>query len=1513
MSDNIRIKTTPGSRSKNINLKINQKFDFIEILSLKISQAEAYRRFCSDYGVVVGRVIVNNGVGVPNAKVSIFIPIDEVDAEDSEIFGLYPYERITDTNDKGIPYNLLPRNNRGKDECFSPIGTFPSKREIQDNPEMADIYCDYYKFTVTTNESGDFMIFGVPVGTHFMHVDADISDIGVLSQRPYDLIREGTPFGKFTSPTKFKGISETLTLTQLKTTSPTSVTVPPFWGDTEECRIGIARSDINLATNIVPQAIFMGSIISDNDKHAVSKSCSPRRNLGKMDELVTGEGSIEMIRKTNDDKTERYDVEGGELIDEDGAWAYQIPMNRNYMITDEYGNFIPSEDSSKGIPTKAKVRFRIGMNIEGDEGRNRTRAKFLVPHNPDTWKGAKETGTPGTTGYSPFLKGVDFSFDSTTKDEHFTELSWNKIYTVKNHITRAQPTLNDEVRNFIGLKNVDDSKNRNPFPFNKLDNKINPLFTIICIIIRIIARIVGVINFIIIAIINLIMILLNLIMRGICIALYQIGSLVCGIKLAYGKSSCRAPSCIGTFKSSDNSCDCKDIIPYVPYITLGCSADDSGKKYAPGGRRGKTKSSVFRKAWDATHTSVDPETKLEITEDFHYVNDGADEHECTALKLLSIEGCDAGWSHCQTLALADAFDIFKFDFYNDWINGSLYSFLLKYKIRRNGAGRERFCEVDCRQVANTGVDNNGNGIPDNRCKRNYIIDVCTGSQPQFSTSFTAADANGNPNGGVNAYDAIKIRSGYIKKNDGELYYSPITRDGDIKLYATDIVNLGSVFDCDWEGEPVFYKYLTDTTFNIPPLVAQYEPTSSGGNGPIQITGFDTPLSTYYSYIPIPQINNGIYNVGVNPANPTVAIIPIATFGILKSGLIGNITCGGLQTNSNNCNNIKRLSELGMGLDERRDDTGSVPNNRIGNEDVESDFVRGMFTYLNSPNLTEIPSVRIDEKDYYDYEDVHYKEFRNVNKRYSIGSQVFFQFNPLLIGIGSIQKTDGQIWFYESSYYFYFGLNKGKTALSKMKSKYFAKCTPEPDIDFFVIATDVTSDLLSNGSGDITIQVSGGVGPYTFFWNGPTIGGLSYPLTPDYTSEPGVNTNSITGLYAGTYTVTVTDSAGNVTDGTFIIPGVPSTYCNIQKTDITANGYTDGEITIDISNGTSPYTVTTYNYDPSPPGTLLSLVEPPTTGNSTSRLISNLGKGYYKVIVTDSSTPQTSCDELIEIIEPQALNVVLTPNDVACNGEKSGSIISYVSGGVGPYSFLWSNGETTSLIDNLYAGTYSVDVTDDGANTTTNLSISVNEPLPITYDTITTVDGNCNGSVASISVNNIGGGSGGPYTTTISTESKTGTDVTFDNSGLGLDEGNGINAYEVTVTDVSGCTKSEFVDVFSPDIPLTAVLNSDTALGTITATIDGGVFNLSIGSGIDIYQYVIEWYKGSSTTPDVVKTLSGSNDVYNLPVANLPIIDSTGSLAFAPPVIYTIKVRDRNGNGCLFSDFVVVPQDYGVSL
>jgi hypothetical protein len=181
MSDSIRIKTTPNGADNYLTLKLEQDFDFIEILSLKISQDKAYESFCSDYGVIVGRVVVNNGFGVPNAKVSVFIPLSEEDKNNSTISGIYPFEKVTDVDRDGIRYNVLPKESSIGNECYTPVGTFPQKREILDNDDVLTVYCKYYKFNAVTNNSGDFMLFGVPVGNHVVHIDVDISDIGIVS------------------------------------------------------------------------------------------------------------------------------------------------------------------------------------------------------------------------------------------------------------------------------------------------------------------------------------------------------------------------------------------------------------------------------------------------------------------------------------------------------------------------------------------------------------------------------------------------------------------------------------------------------------------------------------------------------------------------------------------------------------------------------------------------------------------------------------------------------------------------------------------------------------------------------------------------------------------------------------------------------------------------------------------------------------------------------------------------------------------------------------------------------------------------------------------------------------------------------------------------------------------------------------------------------------------------------------------------------------------------------------
>jgi hypothetical protein len=86
----MRIPVDLNNDNKVIRVNLEQEFDNIEILSLKITNSDAYSRVCSDYGVIVGRVMLNSGFGLQNAKVSIFVPITNEDLVRDEITQLYP-------------------------------------------------------------------------------------------------------------------------------------------------------------------------------------------------------------------------------------------------------------------------------------------------------------------------------------------------------------------------------------------------------------------------------------------------------------------------------------------------------------------------------------------------------------------------------------------------------------------------------------------------------------------------------------------------------------------------------------------------------------------------------------------------------------------------------------------------------------------------------------------------------------------------------------------------------------------------------------------------------------------------------------------------------------------------------------------------------------------------------------------------------------------------------------------------------------------------------------------------------------------------------------------------------------------------------------------------------------------------------------------------------------------------------------------------------------------------------
>ena len=388
MPKSYRIRTTPGTE-KTINIQLEQDFEFLEILSLKINQGDIYNRMCSDYGVIIGRVLVNNGYGVPNARVSVFIPIDDVDIDNPIISELYPYQTLSDVSADGYRYNLLPKEPSYTGHAAT--GTFPSKEEILTNQSYVEVYDKYYRFSVRTNDSGDYMIFGVPTGTQTLLMDVDLSDIGCFSLSPQDLIDSGVAVESQVNGSKFKTSTNLNELPQIVTLNKI-IEVAPLWGEPEICLLGISRADFDLTASanitIKPSAVFMGSLISTTDDDAVRAiTCRPKNDTGNLCELIAGPGQILTIRQTIDVDQDGRPIletheldEDGKVIDGDGTYLINVPMNLNYIVTNEFGEQVLSNDPKKGIPTKGKYRFKFKWQNEQGLQNPFLRGHYLVPN-----------------------------------------------------------------------------------------------------------------------------------------------------------------------------------------------------------------------------------------------------------------------------------------------------------------------------------------------------------------------------------------------------------------------------------------------------------------------------------------------------------------------------------------------------------------------------------------------------------------------------------------------------------------------------------------------------------------------------------------------------------------------------------------------------------------------------------------------------------------------------------------------------------------------------------------------------------------------------------------------------------------------------------------------------------------------------------------------------------------------------------------------------------------------------
>ena len=289
----------------------------------------------------------------------------------------------------------------------------------------------------------------------------------------------------------------------------------------------------------------------------------------------------------------------------------------------------------------------------------------------------------------------------------------------------------------------------------------------------------------------------------------------------------------------------------------------------------------------------------------------------------------------------------------------------------------------------------------------------------------------------------------------------------------------------------------------------------------------------------------------------------------------------------------------------------------------------------------------------------------------------------------------------------------------------------------VITSTTSSTLagcgLSNGSA--TVTASGGNSPYTYLWEA---------------NANNQTTQTATGIAAGIYSVTVTDSTNcaHITTVTVGNTGAPTVTTSFA--DPSCNNGNNGSASVTANGGTSPYTYLWSN-------------------GATQSQISNLTSQTYFITVTDAN----GCEAIISatLNNPSPITVSVDGIDTIC---KSDSTILVANGG---NAYLWNMGDTTQTItvNPMAETTYFVTITTVCGDMTDSIKINI-RPAVIAFagNDATIILGN------SIQLTATGGSlyqwSTGANTNTITVSPTENT------------------SYEVTVTDAAGCSDVASVNI-----------------------------------------------------------------------------------------------------------------------
>ncbi len=430
---------------------------------------------------------------------------------------------------------------------------------------------------------------------------------------------------------------------------------------------------------------------------------------------------------------------------------------------------------------------------------------------------------------------------------------------------------------------------------------------------------------------------------------------------------------------------------------------------------------------------------------------------------------------------------------------------------------------------------------------------------------------------------------------------------------------------------------------------------------------------------------------------------------------------------------------------------------------------------------------------------------------------------------------------------------------------------------------IINPACSLANGSISSQVSGGIGPYTYTWS-PVV----------------VNTPTINGLLPNTYTLSVADSYGCIKTLTTTLINIPGPTLTVLSTlNDSCFGSSNGVATINISQGTLPYSTNWL----------------PFGGNTTTA--SQLTAGVYTANVTDGRGCLSSITATITQPNPVSVSINTVVN-VSCFNGSNGSITVSGSGGTPAYSYSWSPSGSGQTLNNLTAGSYTVNVKDSHFCTSV-ISVNVTQPTVLS-STISSVNNPiCFSGTGSSSVTAAGGTAPYSYTWT-TTPPQNGS--TVNNIGSGT--------YTVFISDANGCANSNFVTLTQPTQVLTNAGLNDTICfnqsGSLVASASGGSGNyyyawqpsgainsgtLAINAATVTTNYTVVAFdqNGCAGIADTITAV-----VYNLTAANIqaiaftPICPGQGTTIYAQtsgvtgPLTYTWN----NGLGSGPGAFVTIP-------